>query len=145
MNTFTSTFDPQRQQRIMMLLRITLACLVVIHGWTRLLGGSVPSFGRYLDAHGVPFGAFFGYFVTYAEAFATMPLALGRFVFPLSLMFSAIYLVGIPVHHLQYGWFSSGHEDGCEYPTLMVICFALMAWQHAPRSLRFGWPRFARA
>ncbi len=123
------------------LLRLTLALFVAIHGWVRFTQGDALGFGVYVQRHGVPLGEWLGPAVTGYEMLVTLVVASGRFIFPLSLGFAAIYLVGIPVHHLPNGWFSSGSDvDGCEYPTLMVICWLCLAWHHAPNALRARWP-----
>ncbi|MEJ6006300.1 hypothetical protein WG899_12120 [Paucibacter sp. AS339] len=126
-----------RSQQALNALRFTIAVLIAIHGWTRFLHGHVPGFGVYLGHHGLPMAAFLGATMTALEALAPLLLSWRRIVFPMSLVYAFIYMVGIPVHHLQNGWFSSGSEvDGCEYPVLMIVCFLCVAWQHAPQSLR---------
>ncbi|MGM9482454.1 DoxX family protein [Roseateles sp. NT4] len=122
------------------LLRLTVALFVALHGWVRFVHGDALGFGVYVEQHGVPLGRWLGPAVTAYEMLASIVLASGRFVFPLSLGFAAIYMVGIPVYHWPNGWFSSGSDDGCEYPTLMIICFLCLAWQHAPGALRARWP-----
>lgn len=130
----------------MTLLRLTVALFVAIHGWVRFVHGDALGFGVYVERHGVPLGTWLGPAVTGYEMLASLVLASGRFVFPLSLGFAAIYLVGIPVHHLPNGWFSSGSEvDGCEYPVLMIVCYLCLAWHHAPTLLRARWPRLFAA
>lgn len=129
-----------RADTIVHLLRITICLLVAIHGWTRFHEGHVLSFGRFLSQAGVPLGVPAGVLVSCMEAFVAPLLAsgrLGRLNAPLALIFACIYTVGIFVYHLPYGWFSAGHEDGCEYPTLMVVCFTLVAWYHAGPGLRW--------
>ena len=128
------------------LLRLTVALFVALHGWVRFIHGDALGFGVYVERHGVPLGTWLGPAVTGYEMLASLVLASGRFVFPLSLGFAAIYLVGIPVHHLQNGWFSSGSEvDGCEYPVLMIVCYLCLAWHHAPAGLKTRWPRLFAA
>ena len=128
------------------LLRLTVALFVAIHGWARFVHGDALGFGVYVQRHGVPLGTWLGPAVTGYEMLASIVLASGRFVFPLSLGFAAIYLVGIPVHHLENGWFSSGSDvDGCEYPVLMIVCYLCLAWHHAPTWLKARWPRLFAA
>lgn len=127
------------------LLRLTVALFIALHGWVRFIHGDALGFGVYVERHGVPLGTWLGPAVTGYEMLASLLLARGLWVFPISLGFAAIYAVGIPVHHLQYGWFSSGDEDGCEYPALMIVCQLCLAWRHAPVLLRARWPRLFAA
>ncbi len=123
-----------RAEDLLHLLRITICLLAAIHGWTRFTEGHVLGFGRYLAQLGVPLGVLAGVLVSSMEAFVAPLLAtgrLGRLNTPLALGFALIYTVGIFIYHWPNGWFSAGHDDGCEYPTLMVLCFGLVAWFHA--------------
>jgi putative oxidoreductase len=117
-----------RSTQSLIVLRVTIACLIAIHGWHRLLTGSVPD----LDM-GWPFGLFLAWVVTLLEAVAAPLFALGRLVFPLSLVYVFIYTTGLLTYHLGHGWFTSGTDkDGCEYPVLLIVAFLCVAWQHAP-------------
>jgi putative oxidoreductase len=118
----------------MTVLRIAVACLLAAHGWHRVIIGGVVEFGDALNARHIPFGMAVAHFVTGMEVLATIPLALGRQVFPLASTFVAIYTCAIFVHHWKHGWFTSGSgEDGCEFPTLLVLVLLTQAWAHAPR------------
>ena len=115
-------------------LRLALAGLIAAHGWMRLLGGGVVPFGTWLDAQGLPFGFAIAATVTAIEILGTIAFALGRFAWPLSLAYAAIYAVGIVLVHAPAGWFVVGAgRNGAEYSVLLIVTLLCVGWQHAPR------------
>lgn len=106
-----------------LILRIALACLISAHGWFRLLGdGHVAGFGTWLDGQGVPFGLAIAWAITLVEVVGPILLVLGRFVFPLTLIYTAIYVAGIVMVHAQHGWFVvGGGRNGVEYSLLLIV------------------------
>ena len=116
------------------LLRLTLAGLIAAHGWARLLGGGVEPFGAWLTAQDVPFGPLVAAAITAIEILGTPLLAWGRFlVFPLTVLYSAIYAVGIAMVHAPAGWFVVGAgRNGAEYSVLLIIALLCVGLQHLP-------------
>lgn len=108
-----------------LLQRLTLAGLLAAHGWTRWLHGGVPLFGGYLDATlGLPagMGTWLAGAITAFEIIGTVLWALGKYLLPLSLVFSGIYLTGIVLVHAPEGWFVVGAgRNGCEYSVLLIV------------------------
>ena len=112
-------------------IRLALAMLLAIHGWARLLADAVMPFGDWLDGLGLPFGFGIAAAITAFEIVGTVFLALGRFVFPLSLGFSAIYATGIALVHAPAGWFVVGlGRNGSEYSVLLIVCLLAVGLQH---------------
>jgi putative oxidoreductase len=128
------TIDDRRKYA-WIVLRVTLAVLIAIHGWHRFFSdGAITEWGASLSARGFPFGVQLAGTVTGLEMFASLIFASGYAVAPLSLVYAFIYSMGIMLHHLPNGWFSSGSDaDGCEYPVLLIIAFLCTGFQH-------GWP-----
>ena len=125
----------ERNRRCLLALRFVLASLVAVHGWYRLGSGGVAGFGGWLDAQGWPFGVAIAASITAIEILATPVLALGRMQFALSLVFAAIYSVGLVIVHLPFGWFVvGGGRNGMEYSVLLISGFLLLAYQSMPRS-----------
>ena len=123
-----------REDRAWTILRLMLAGLIAAHGWMRLLGGGVVPFGSWLDGQGLPFGLAIAATVTAIEILGTIAFALGRFVWPLSLAYAAIYAVGIVLVHAPAGWFVVGAgRNGAEYSVLLIVTLLCVGWQHAPR------------
>ena len=114
-------------------LRLVLAGLVAAHGGYRLFtGGSVP-FGEWLVAQHVPLGAAGAWTVTLVEVAGAALLALGRLVFPTTLVLAAIYAVGIALVHAPEGWFVVGAgRNGAEYSVLLIVTLLCVGAQAAP-------------
>ena len=71
-------------------LRVTPAGLVAAHGYHRLLTDCSAPFGEWLNSQGVPFGPVVAWSITIFGVTGFPALALGRFVFPMTLALSAI-------------------------------------------------------
>ncbi len=117
-------------------LRLTLAALIAIHGWARLTDGGVVPFGAWLTSQGLPLGLAIASAITAFEILGTMLLAIRRFVFPLTLTYSFIYLAGIAMVHVKDGWFVVGKgRNGAEYSVLLIVALLCVGLQHVkPRT-----------
>lgn len=125
--------ESTRSRRALAALRWGVSILLAIHGWARLLAGGVEPFGGWLEAQGIPFGPGVAWGVTAVEILGTPLLALGRFVTPLSLLYSAILLGGIVLVHAPEGWFVVGlGRNGVEYSVLLITCLLCLAYVHRP-------------
>jgi putative oxidoreductase len=114
-----------------LLLRCVLAGLIAAHGWARFTGGGVVPFGEWLLSQGLPVGMPIAVAVTALEIVGTPLYALGRFVAPLSLLYSTIYFVGIVMVHAREGWFVVGMgRNGVEYSVLLIVCLLCVGVQH---------------
>lgn len=117
------------------ILRCVLAGLIAAHGWVRFLDGGVVPFGGWLDSQGLPVGVAIAATITAIEIAGTPLYALGRFVTPLSLLYAAIYAVGIAMVHAPEGWFVVGKgRNGMEYSVLLIVCLLCVGLQHARRN-----------
>lgn len=111
-----------RDETLRTLLRLVLAGLIAAHGWARLLAGGVAPFGVWLESQGMPMGAVLAWGVTLFEIVGSLCLGLRRWVFPVTLGFAAIYLVGLVLVHMPAGWFVVGlGRNGMEYSVLLVV------------------------
>lgn len=114
-----------------LLLRCLLAGFIAAHGWARWVVGGVVPFGDWLTAQGIPGGFYVAAGITAVEILGTPLYALGIRVFPLSVLYSGIYLVGIFMVHLPAGWFVVGlGRNGAEYSVLLIVCLLLVGVQH---------------
>jgi putative oxidoreductase len=113
------------------LVRLAVAGLIAAHGWARWLAGGVVPFGGWLEGQGFPFGWAIAIAITAYEILGTPLLAWGRrFVVPLALVYSAIYVMGIVLVHAKAGWFVVGlGRNGMEYSVLLIACLWAIAWQ----------------
>jgi putative oxidoreductase len=123
---------PDKRSRLgWTLLRLVLAGLIAAHGWARWIAGGVVPFGGWLDSQGLPFGLAIATAITAFEIAGTIALALGRFVAPLTVVYAAIYVVGIFMVHAKAGWFVVGlGRNGAEYSVLLVACLLCVGLQH---------------
>ena len=114
-----------------LVLRLTLAALLAAHGWARMLGGGVVSFGEWLQTQGLPAGFYLAAAVTAYEIVATVFYAAGKWVWQLSLGFIGIYTTGLLMVHAPFGWFVVGAgRNGMEYSVLILACLLANAWAH---------------
>ena len=119
------------------ILRIHLAALVAAHGYYRLLTGGTAGFGEYLASQNLPFGLAIAWGITLTEVVGSLMLAAGKLVFPVSVLLSAIYLVGIFMVHASNGWFVVGAgRNGAEYSVLLIVALLCVGLQHLPRGKR---------
>lgn len=119
--------DPRRAAFALLALRLVLAGLIAAHGWARWYHGGVAPFGQWLDGLGFPFGMGIAVGVTVVEIVGTPLYALGRLLLPLSLLYAAIYIMGILLVHAPAGWFVVGlGRNGMEYSVLLIACLLLV-------------------
>jgi putative oxidoreductase len=131
------SFD--RRDAAWIVLRLTLAGLIAAHGWARLVSDAVEPFGTWLASLGFPFGPAIAWSITAIEIVGTLLFAAGRFVLPLSVVYAAIYSVGIVLVHAKAGWFVVGlGRNGAEYSVLLIVALLCVGVQHAPAKSRAG-------
>ena len=116
-----------------LILRIHVAGLVAAHGYYRLLTGGTAGFGQYLESEHLPFGLAIAWAITLTEVVGSLLLAAGRLVFPVTVLLSGIYLVGIFMVHAHDGWFVVGAgRNGAEYSVLLIIALLCVGLQYLP-------------
>ena len=121
----------RRSARSWVFLRILLSGVIAAHGWARFVVGGVVPFGQWLTSQGVPAGLLLAAAITILEIVGTPLLLLGLGVFPLSLVYAAIYTAGLLMVHLPAGWFVVGlGRNGAEYSVLLITCIVLVGLQH---------------
>ncbi len=114
----------------LVILRSALSILIAIHGWARFLSDAVSPFGPFLTAQGFPLGLWIAIGITIFEIIGSVIYLSGRYLFPLSLIFSFIYFMGISLVHFTEGWFVVGlGRNGMEYTVLLIICFLIVGFE----------------
>ena len=112
-------------------IRLLLAGLIAAHGWARFASGGVAPFGDWLSGQGFPFGFYIAAGITLFEIIGTPLLAFRMLVFPITVIFSIIYAMGILLVHAQAGWFVVGlGRNGAEYSVLLIACLLSVGLQH---------------
>jgi putative oxidoreductase len=118
-----------------LVLRLTLACLIAVHGYYRLLTEGSGGFGEWLVSQGIPFGYPLAWAITLTEVAGSMLLAVGRLVLPAALVLSTIYATGIALVHAPNGWFVVGAgRNGVEYSVLLIVALLCVGLQHPLRT-----------
>lgn len=129
----------KRDEHLWTLLRLTLAGLLAAHGWARLLSDAVTPFGVWLDTQGLPLGPAIAWAVTGAEIAGPVLLLLRRWVFPVCVLFCAIYAAGLVLVHWPAGWFVVGlGRNGMEYSVLLIVALACVGLHERRRGRRRG-------
>lgn len=117
------------QEHHIILLRVTLAIFVAIHGWARFFSDAVAPFGDFLNGVGLPGGFLIAWSITLYEIIGSVFFALGWGTRYLSYVFSFIYFMGIVLVHYAEGWFVVGlGRNGMEYSVLLILCFIIVGY-----------------
>jgi putative oxidoreductase len=111
-----------------LLMRLTVAALLFVHGATRLYKHDVGGFGHFLASQHVPFAQIVAWLLSLVEVAGTVALAAGFAVIPLCLWFAAELVVGIVLVHAHAGWFVvGGGTGGMEYSVLLIAALLSIA------------------
>lgn len=111
-----------------LLLRVTVAALLCVHGATRVYNHEVGGFGHFLAGQHVPAAHLVAWVLSLVEVGGTVALAFGVFVIPLCLWFAAELAVGIALVHAKNGWFVvGGGTGGVEYSVLLIVALLTTA------------------
>lgn len=118
----------------LVLLRVTVALMMVIHGVARIRLGGVTGFGSFLTEQHVPLGTAVAWVLTLVEIGGGVLLALGYGVLWLCAWFAVQLAVGIALVHFKEGWFVVGAgRNGMEYSVVLIAGLGSIALLHWPR------------
>jgi putative oxidoreductase len=130
-----SARDLLRRDPGIVLLRLTLAAMLVIHGVYRISAGGVAPFGEFLGSRGFPAGAAIAWAISLFEVAGGALLAAGVFVVPISALFVLELLAGIWLVHAPNGWFVvGGGRNGVEYSVTLICGFVALVVSERARS-----------
>ena len=116
------------QMQSLVLLRVSLAGIFMAHAIVRLINGTTPQFGGFLDTKGLLYGVAIVWAITVFEILGGVLMALGYFIKWLSLGFILMLIVGIAIIHYDLGWFVGEHgSGGCEYSIILIIALIVVA------------------
>ncbi|MBL7709866.1 MAG: DoxX family protein [Chitinophagaceae bacterium] len=109
------------------ILKKVLALLMMAHGMTTLVSGTVPEFGSYLTAEGFPAGLALAWAITLLEITGATCILIGRLEKLAAVFFIIELTAGIILIHAKAGWFVVGPTSGgMEYNVFLIICFILV-------------------
>lgn len=109
-------------QNTIILLRFGIALVFFLHAVVRIYNGTIPRFGEFLSAKGLPIGITLVWVITFYEIIGSILLAIGVLRRWIAAGFILILLVGIVLIHAQLGWFVGEHgTGGVEYSFILII------------------------
>jgi putative oxidoreductase len=116
-------------QLALLIIRVSAAGNLLIHGTTRILHGGVTGFDEYLSS--LRFPMFSAWIITVFEILAAITIIAGKWITPLCILFCLELAMGIALVHFKEGWFVvGGGSNGMEYSVLLIVCFASLALAH---------------
>ena len=113
-------------------LRGIVALAFLAHAIVRLVNGSVPRFGAFLEAAGLPQGVVVVFVISAVEIIGGSLLAVGVCVRPVCAALAGIVVGGIVLIHAGNGWFVGEHGvGGMEYSVLLLAALFVLAAERA--------------
>ena len=112
-----------------LILRGTVALILIIHGAGGMFNGGVNAFGTmYLDKVGfAPFGVALAWAVKLSHLIAALSLLLNRYVKITAIATILILITGIVMIHSKDGWFVvGGGRNGVEYNVLLIAVLVFL-------------------
>lgn len=122
------TFPFLSLKNALVLLRVSLAVVFLAHAVVRIVNGSIPQFGQFLTAKGLPAGTLLVWLITIFEIVGSVLLIANCYVRLVSAGFVGLLLVGIVLIHVAQGWFVGEHgTGGVEYSFVLIMAFLVVA------------------
>jgi len=119
-------------------LRMMIGIIILLHAAVRIFNNSLPVFGNFLDAKGLPFGFYLAWAVTIFELVGSVLVFFRQFVKVFCIGEIIILLIGIIIVHWQNGWFVVGMTlGGIEYNVVLitVLLAIFLAERKAERNI----------
>lgn len=117
--------------------RIATAVFFMAHAGVRIINGSIPQFGQFMESLGFPSGVIWVWVITLAELICGTLLILNRYVRLATIPLATIVAVGIALIHFRLGWFVGEHgTGGSEYSVALLVLLLLIAANDRSHSAR---------
>ncbi len=115
-------------QAALLLLRIVTPALFIAHAGARIVKGTIPQFGQFMESAGFVPGTAWVWGITITELVAGAAVLIGWRVRWAVVPLLAIALGGIVLIHARIGWFVGEHgTGGSEYSVALVIMLLVLA------------------
>ena len=112
----------------LLVLRVAVAIFFMAHALVRVVNGSIPGFGAFLEQRGWPQGVLLVGCITVFELAGGTLMALGWRARWMALGLFFIALMGIVIIHAQLGWFVGEHgSGGMEYSLSLMASLLVIA------------------
>lgn len=117
--------------------RVITAGLFMAHAAVRIINGTIPQFGQFMEAQGFPAGEAVVWAITVTELVAGTLMIAGRGVRAAAAALLAIAIGGIVLIHRHFGWFVGEHgTGGIEYSAALIILLLLIMADDQDRQRR---------
>lgn len=112
----------------LLILRVAVAIFFMAHAAVRVVNGSMPQFGGFLEQRGWPHGLLLVGCITAYELIGGTLMALGWRVRWMALGLFFIAGMGIAIVHAPLGWFVGEHgSGGMEYSLSLMVALLVIA------------------
>lgn len=117
-----------RLRGAIILARISTALFFMAHAVARIVLGTIPQFGKFMEAVGFPNGVAIVWVITVSEILCGLLLIFGRFVRIAVIPLLSIAFGGIVLIHARIGWFVGEHgTGGSEYSVALIVLLLVVA------------------
>ena len=111
--------------------------MVAAYAAIRIINGTIPQFGQFMEAQGFPAGEAVVWAITVTELVAGTLMIAGRGVRAAAAALLAIAIGGIVLIHRHFGWFVGEHgTGGIEYSAALIILLLLIMADDKDRQRR---------
>ena len=118
-----------KKNAAIVIIRLTVAALLFVHGAARISHGGVDDFGGFLGSQGFPLGFYIAWAITLFELVASVMLAVGFYTWVIALLFALELAAGVAMVHWKEGWFVVGAgRNGMEYSALLIASLLAIAY-----------------
>lgn len=129
MPRFSLVQEMNKQNSVLIILRVYLAVTMIIHGIARIYADGASPFGDFLNMQGFPLGFYLAWAITIFEIIGGIVLLIGYLIPIISILFAIQLIIGIILVHAPSGWFVVGlGRNGMEYSVLLIISFVCVAY-----------------
>ncbi len=112
----------------LVVLRVAVAVFFMAHAAVRIVNGSIPGFGGFLENRGFPYGVAIVWAVTSYELAAGLLMALGWRARWMATGLFIVAAMGIVLIHRHLGWFVGEHgTGGSEYSVSLMVSLLVIA------------------
>jgi putative oxidoreductase len=112
----------------LLLVRIMTAIFFMAHAVVRIIKGTIPQFGAYMESQGFPEGVMVVWVITMCELVAGSLMIANRYVRISAAVLFAIAFTGIILIHRHLGWFVGEHgTGGAEYSVALMVLLLVVA------------------
>lgn len=112
----------------MLVARLATAGFFMAHAVVRIVNGSIPQFGGFMERQGFPQGIVVVWIITAVELVSGSLLIAGRLVRPAAMALFTIVAGGIVIIHRHFGWFVGEHGiGGSEYSAALIVLLLLIS------------------